>query len=208
MDRERDLRPNGLAAKNSVTTPPMAGDPAFTELATERLVLRRLSPFDSAAIAGYRGLPEVARYQGWTHFALDDARALVDDMRDRHPGEPGKWMQLVIVPRGERELVGDLGLVIPEGEPDVVELGITIAPSGQRRGFAFESLVAVMAYAHRRLGVEVARAVVDWRNERSLGLFAKLGMTQVLELPVEAKGEVTRELVLEVTLRADYLARL
>ena len=55
----------------------MAADPDFTELRTDRLVIRRFRPEDIDAFAAYRSDPDVARYQSWEAFTRAQAETFV-----------------------------------------------------------------------------------------------------------------------------------
>jgi RimJ/RimL family protein N-acetyltransferase len=46
-------------------------------LPTRRILLRRLQQTDAQALCDYRSLPEVAVYQSWERFGLDEAAALL-----------------------------------------------------------------------------------------------------------------------------------
>jgi RimJ/RimL family protein N-acetyltransferase len=105
-------------------------------LSSQRLLLRRLQPADAAALCGYRSLPEMAPYQSWQSFGPDDSARLVDEQREQEPGIPGTWFQLAIVEKVTGTMVGDCGLHCREDEPRQLEVGITLAPTHQGRGYA------------------------------------------------------------------------
>jgi RimJ/RimL family protein N-acetyltransferase len=118
----------------------------FRDLCTARLRLRRLCPDDVPAIYAYRALPEVARYQSWDSYSLDDATRFVAEQSASIPDRPGTWFQLGIVNATSGELIGDFGLHFREDEPRQVELGITLGSAHQGRGFACEALESVMEF--------------------------------------------------------------
>lgn len=147
--------------------------PAFEFLRTERLVLRRLRGEDAPALATYRSDPEVARFQGWgPTFSEDRARALVDAMGARQPGEDG-WFQFAVAHGDTDDLLGDVGLRTFDVRH--AEIGFTLARSAQGRGYAREAVGAVLAYAFGPLGVHRVVAGTDPRNTRSAVLLSKLG---------------------------------
>ena len=113
-------------------------DDDFRGLRSERLSLRRLVPVDAAAICAYRALPEVARYQSWESYTLDDAVTMIAEQAGLVPDTPGTWFQLGIVSLASGQLIGDCGLHVRQDEPTQVELGITLAPAHQGRGYARE----------------------------------------------------------------------
>ncbi|HYH68806.1 MAG TPA: GNAT family protein [Urbifossiella sp.] len=142
-------------------------------LRTQRLVLRRLVPADAAALARYRGLPAVARYQSWDTFTPADAERLVADQEVVTPDTPGMWLQLGIA--AAATLVGDLGLHTRADDPRQVEVGITLDPAHQGLGYATEALGAVLGYVFGTLGKHRATATTDAANAPAAALFARLG---------------------------------
>jgi hypothetical protein len=61
------------------------------ELKSHRLCLKRVRTEDASFIASYRSLPEVARFQSWESFALDDAASLIAGQVGVTPNTPGTW---------------------------------------------------------------------------------------------------------------------
>ena len=146
-------------------------DTTFAELSSARLVLRRLRPDDVAAICAYRALPEVARYQSWDTYTPHDAEQLVAKMHALDPDTPGTWFQLGIT-LGD-ELIGDCGLHFLDAEQ--VELGITLSPAHQGRGYAAESVARVLKYLFADRGKHRVTATTDAANAAAASLFARLG---------------------------------
>jgi RimJ/RimL family protein N-acetyltransferase len=124
----------------------MRADDAIIRLETRRLEMRRSERDDAEAISAYRSDPAVRRYQGWERTDPDGIRAQIDEMSGRAPGEPG-WVQLSVRERESGRLVGDVGLSATSDEPGVIEIGYTIDPAFQGRGYATEAVGALVAYA-------------------------------------------------------------
>ena len=148
---------------------------AFTELRSPRLTLRPVARADAAAICGYRSDPEVARYQSWESFGPADAAALVDAQAGTQPGTPGTWFQLALVESATGNVVGDCGLHCRRDDPRQAEVGITVAPARQGRGYAAEAVAAVVDYLFAELGMHRVTAVTDAENAPAAALFRRLG---------------------------------
>ena len=147
-------------------------------LRSSRLYLRRLHPGDVGALAGYRGLPEVARFQSWESFGLADAARLVANQASVVPDTPGTWLQLAAVLAESGQVIGDCGIHFRADESRQVELGITLDPAYQRQGLATEALRAILAYVFESLGKHRVSAVVDANNHPAAALLRRVGFRQ------------------------------
>ncbi|MFD6153255.1 GNAT family N-acetyltransferase [Streptomyces sp. NPDC060243] len=135
-------------------------------LATPRLHLRRFRPEDAAVLAAYRSVPGVARYQGWSApVGEEEARLLVREFAAVDPEAPG-WFQYAVEERATGALVGDVGVRLDENGMQA-DLGFTLAPAAQGRGYATEAVRAVLGDLFERRGLHRVSAVCDARNTAS-----------------------------------------
>lgn len=143
-------------------------------LHTERLVIRLLRSDDAAAFAAYRNDPEVARFQAWDlPYTEDDARALIADQADRDDLVAGSWTQLAVEHEGR--VVGDVCAGLDE-HSGVAEIGFTLAPEHQGRGYATEAALALVTDLVERLGVVRVRADLDPANVASMRVLEAIGL--------------------------------
>ena len=118
--------------------PLVPADPDFSELRTERLVIRRFRQEDATTFAAYRSDPNVARYQSWDNYTLADAHGFMQEMAPLHPGEAGEWFQFATADAVTDELLGDVALCVDVNDVGRAELGFTFAPAYQpARAFGF-----------------------------------------------------------------------
>jgi len=150
----------------------------FSDIVTERLVLRRLLARDAEPLVRYRSDPEVARFQSWEPRLVVEIRRFIDGQTARDPHIPGSWYQIGIALRETDELVGDIGLHVPAHEPRQLEFGITVAPEYQSRGIASEALLALLGYVFDAAAEHRIFASVDPLDHRSIALMRRLGMRQ------------------------------
>jgi ribosomal-protein-alanine N-acetyltransferase len=116
-----------------------------------------------------------------------------------------QWFGRALVLRDpEPTMVGHAGFHGPPGvngpeQPLAVELGYTVFPHYQGRGFATEAAAALMDWARREPGIEHFIACVSPDNQPSLAVVRKLGFVQTgdqwdeedgLELVFERGGGV------------------
>jgi RimJ/RimL family protein N-acetyltransferase len=144
-------------------------------LLTTRLRLEPLRLDDAAAMLAYRSNPEVARYQGWVPTSVEEVEAFLRKQLDAQLGRRETWTQLAIRPREDQTLLGDLGLHFTANR-DEAELGVTIAPAHQRKGYAAEALRAALGLLFGPLAQHRVFGSVDPRNVASSRLLEALGM--------------------------------
>ena len=153
------------------------GAPGALSIQTERLWLRKLKKGDAAALSSYRSLPEVYAYQLWRAGTVSDAAAFISGTADRLD-HTGTWYQLGIFRTGDPDLIGDIGIHFLSSEKGEVELGFTLAPAFQGKGYATEAVSAVINYLFADLRKRRIVITVDPRNVRSRRLAARLGMVR------------------------------
>ena len=152
-----------------------------TYFETERLVARSFTPADVEPFAVYRADPDVARYQSWSDFTRADAEAFVASLEGEEPGVPGEWFQVALSARGDGlqgGLVGDLALHLDADEPRQAEVGFTLAPAHQGKGYATEALTGLLDWAFPAFGLHRVIAVTDALNAPSAALLGRVGMRQ------------------------------
>src|SRR5262245_52459688 len=121
-------------------------DHRFDQLSSSRLILRRLRPADLLSFCSYRSDAAVARYQDWISFSEGEGRCFFADQAELHPDLPGTWFQSAIQLREDERLIGDLGLHALRDQPFQAEIGFTLAPAYQGRGYATEAVRCLLDY--------------------------------------------------------------
>ena len=144
------------------------------EVVTARLRLDALRDEDAEALFAYRNDPAVSRYQGWKPASVADAAKFIGAQHGVAPDTPGAWWQRAIRLRDSGELVGDLGLRF--ADDGTVELGISLAPAHQRRGYAREAVEVMLDFVFGGLRKQRVIARVDPRNFMCMRLLEGLGM--------------------------------
>lgn len=152
-----------------------APEPVFR---TDRLDVRPFTPADVDTFSAYRADPDVARYQSWSDFTVEQGAALVEDMQQRAFATPGLWYQLALVARTLGVLVGDLACKVNEHEPREMEVGFTLAPTHHGKGYATEALHGLLDHAFTTMSLHRVVAVTDARNNAAAALLTRVGMRQ------------------------------
>jgi RimJ/RimL family protein N-acetyltransferase len=164
-------------------------DPDFASLRTDRVVIRRFRTEDAVTFAAYRSDADVARYQDWVSCTRQEADDFVHEMAGAHPGVPGHWFQFALADPASDQHLGDVGLGVDADDTSRAELGFTLAPEHQGKGYATEAVTRVIAYAFEQLGAETVYAVADARNDASIALLERIGMSRVTTEHAMFKGE-------------------
>ena len=173
-------------------------DEGFTELAGDRVVLRRFHLGDVARFVAYRSDAQVARFQSWdAPYSLDEGERFVRAMMRGHPDTTGEWFQFAVALRPAGPLIGDCAAVPHADDPRQCEIGFTIAPEYQGHGYATEAALLLVGYLFTERGKHRITATCDPRNAASAAVLARLGMRQEghLRESTWAKGEWTDDLL-------------
>jgi aminoglycoside 6'-N-acetyltransferase len=102
---------------------------------------------------------------------------MLERMRLRGAGVPGAWHQVAIQLKSTGELAGDCAFCVLEEDPPVqAEIGFTLAPAHQRRGYATEAVTELLRYLFDTLALHRVRANCDAENLASARLMERLGM--------------------------------
>jgi RimJ/RimL family protein N-acetyltransferase len=143
-------------------------------ITTQRLTIRMMRVSDAAAHAGYRNLPEVARYQSWdVPYSVDAAVASFTTQQSRDGFAPGEWTTLAIELDGA--VIGDVAVELNAGG-SVAQLGCSLTTAHHGRGYATEAAAAVVA-ALFEAGVHRIYAELDPANIASMRVLEGVGMT-------------------------------
>jgi aminoglycoside 6'-N-acetyltransferase len=148
----------------------------FTEIASERLVLRRFHDSDLAAFMAYRNDPAVSRYQDWETLSAPRAQALLQEQRHLEPGTPGPWFLFALALKGTGQLVGDCGLQVLLQDARQAQVTLSLAPVHQGVGLATEALTTLLDFAFINLDLHRVIAVMDAENAGPMRLFERVGL--------------------------------
>jgi aminoglycoside 6'-N-acetyltransferase len=173
-------------------------DEGFTELAGERVLLRRFQLADVAEFVAYRSRAEVARFQSWdAPYPREEGERFVRQITKEHPDTAGEWFQFAVALRPGGQLIGDCAAMPHAGDPRQCEIGFTIAPGHQGRGYATEAARLLVGYLFGGRAKHRITASCDARNTASAAVLERLGMRREGHLRESswAKGEWTDELL-------------
>lgn len=148
------------------------------EIITRRLRLSPLLASDATAFFEYRSDPDVCRYQTFQPGTLDDAKNFIGEVERNPFGTPDTWFQFGARLRESGLLIGDLGVHFLAHEPRQVEIGFTVAPSHQGRGYGTEAVEGLLGHLFVTRKMHRVFASVDPRNGPCIALLRRVGMRQ------------------------------
>jgi RimJ/RimL family protein N-acetyltransferase len=99
-----------------------------------------------------------------------------------------RWYFRVIVDRSRNLVVGGTSFHAGPDERGMVEIGLGIHQSEQRKGFATEAVAGMWSWAATQPSVKFLRYTVDPNNAPSIKVISKLGVPKVGEQIDEVDG--------------------
>jgi RimJ/RimL family protein N-acetyltransferase len=148
---------------------------------TSRLTLRVLVPEDLGAMHAIQSREDVCRWLYWEPRSEDEVREVLERQIARTQDAPETGVSLAVELKATGEPIGQVSMTIaPEHRQG--ELGFTIHPDHQGRGYATEAAEAMLALAFDTYDVHRVCGRLEARNMASAAVLARLGMRQEAHL--------------------------
>jgi RimJ/RimL family protein N-acetyltransferase len=165
---------------------------------TERLILRPFVAGDFDAVFDMQSRPEVVRYLYWEVRTEAEVRvSLEKKIASTAIHSEGDILFLAAVLKETNQLVADVVLSWVSQEHKHGEVGFTVHPDHQRRGYATEATRELLRVAFEDLKLHRVTGHLDSRNVASARVLEKLGMRREAHLVENewVKGEWQSEVV-------------
>lgn len=141
---------------------------------TYRLYLRPLKEQDAPVMSGYRNKEEVAKYQSWDHYSLNDAVNRIQHcQRITIYNQPKTDYHLAIVSKQSKQMIGDIFVEVVNRK--VFVLGYTLDSDFWSLGYGSEIVGAFIDYMKVTYDMKKVICYVYKDNEKSIHLLNKLG---------------------------------
>lgn len=142
-------------------------------LETERLILRSVDSGDAKDVFNYASRPEVSQYMPWEpHKTVEETRTwLIEERAKLSAGSVVCAIEL----KETGTVIGVIDLLV-NLDNRLADLGYTISPDCQRKGYGTEAAEAIVRYGFTDLGLNRIGAGCDVPNEASWKLMERLGM--------------------------------
>ena len=126
-------------------------------------------------------------------MSTSEATAFLSDMSTAAFGQDGAWFQIGIAERSTDRLIGDLGVCLRRGEDRYAEIGFTLAADSQGQGLASEAVREALALLFEQTDIARVIAITDTRNDASIRLLQRVGMTLTETVSAVFRGEPCEE---------------
>ncbi|MBS5112706.1 MAG: GNAT family N-acetyltransferase [Coprobacillus cateniformis] len=142
-------------------------------LETQRLYLRQLQESDAKRMSEYRCKEEVAKYQSWKKYTIEDATKRIQHcLTITSFNKPKSDYHLAIILKENDEMIGDLFVEVVNHK--VFVLGYTLDSLYWSLGYATEIVTAFLEYMKEVYKFKKAICYVYRDNIRSKKLLKKL----------------------------------
>ena len=141
---------------------------------TKRTILRPIEVKDNEQIFSYRSDSETNKYQGWIPKNLKEVNEFISKNLIEF-NRPESWFQLVIIEKELDKIIGDIGVHFIDSENHQCEIGCTLNKNHHGKGFAIETVSAVVDYLFHELNKHRITASIDTDNTNSIKLVERLG---------------------------------
>lgn len=145
------------------------------QLETERLIIRNLQTTDLENFHFYRSNPEITKFQSFDVMTLNNAEKFIASQKDKSFGKPGEWVQYAIENKVTKEIIGDCAIKLDEDDIRIAEIGITLSYTEQKKGFAKETMNAILQFLFSREDFHRVVEIVDAENVNSIRLLENCG---------------------------------
>ncbi len=150
--------------------------PRFPSIKTKRLRLRNFTAQDIPDFVAYRQDPDVARYQSWDNYTAQEGEAFFIAQQIMEFGIIDSWYQIAIANLEQDRLIGDC--VIHFLDEHQVEIGFTLAPGWQGKGYMTEALSVLVSYIFSELHMHRITALTDAENISSCNVLERVGFRE------------------------------
>lgn len=145
---------------------------------TERLQIKQLTIQDLTAFHSYRSNPEVTKYQGFDVMTKQQAKLFIKLNATKQFGNTDGWIQYAIKIKATQQLIGDCAIKLISHKNKSAEIGITIMPTEQMKGYAKEAMLGIMDFLFTTKHVHRIVEIVDTENIASIHLLQSIGFRQ------------------------------
>lgn len=146
----------------------------FPTIMTERLILRRVLPYDYESLYKLRSNEEVGKYlDREITNSIDQTKEFIKKLSGGISNN--EWLYWVIEKRGTNTFLGTVCLWNFSEEKNCADIGYELLPEFQGQGFMSEAVDKVLEFGFNTIGLNLIYGEVHSKNENSIKLLLKKG---------------------------------
>jgi len=148
------------------------------KIKTERLILRRFTPADTAAMIAINADPRVMEWFPAT-MTSDQTEAMLSNANAHW--ETHGFGRFALETRDTNQFIGFTGLTVPPYDTPAnpcVEVGWRLSPAAWGKGYASEAARACLQWGFTDLGLDEIVSFTAIQNTRSTAVMERLNMTR------------------------------
>jgi RimJ/RimL family protein N-acetyltransferase len=202
-----------VGSPSEVPVPPTYVAHDFAAIQTERLFTRVMTPGDVDDVHSYLSDPEVCRYLLHEPRSRETvAERVAEWSKMGRLAEAGDDLQLALelITAGTEavRVIGHVYFKLTGIDNMTAEIGWTLHPEFEGKGYATEAAESMLAYAFTELRLHRVIAELDPRNDASIALCLRLGMREeaLFHEDLWLKGEWSDTGIYAI-LRAEWMSR-
>jgi [ribosomal protein S5]-alanine N-acetyltransferase len=142
---------------------------------SNRICIRNLKDSDLNDFFSYRSNREITKYQGFDTMTIGQCKDFIDSQKDMRFGKAGEWVQYAIEDLESNRLIGDCAIKLDDYDVRIAQIGITISPEFQQKGYAKETMKTILDFLFSIEDFHRVVEIVDAENEASIKLLESLG---------------------------------
>jgi ribosomal-protein-alanine N-acetyltransferase len=143
---------------------------------TDRLVLRDLEETDWEAVHSYASEAEVVRYMDWGPNTEDETKKFIRQSTETRKEQPRRSYELAIVLKDGDGLIGACGIHVSDPINREGWIGYCLNRRFWRRGYATETVRALLRFCFDQLDLHRIFAYCDPENLASVHVLEKVNM--------------------------------
>ncbi len=159
---------------------PIVNFSTYSEILTERLVLRCLLPSDSSAIFAIRSNPKVAKYLDRSLYqTIEESENFINKISNGIKNN--EWLYWGLCLPEDNEVIGTICLWQFDANYSSADIGYELLPNFQGKGIIQEAITAVINFAFTELKLKSISAEVSSDNLKSVKILKKFGFSYIYD---------------------------
>jgi len=165
------------------------GNPMFTNIETNRLVLKCIDHSDRDFIFGefQDGFINRYLYDAEPMTAISQADELINFYTMAEPRKQNRW---ILIDKTTNTKLGTCGYHLWNHDNKEVEIGFDLLEQYNGRGYMLEAAEAIIEFAREKMKVEKINAIVYIENTSCIKLLERLGFIKVGEEETVFQGQI------------------